>query len=149
MANNEESVDLGSSDSGITPTSSAPLEPLPAELKARSLEAFGDWLNPKASGMVTLGASAITFAQVTPSLKEVIIDRKAVIQALFAYGAYTRRNAAYWFHEFISRGVATVQQALEPRWPVPTILAASQKGSRVALSQSMTTKVIPAALLIA
>ena len=106
-------------------------------------------LNPKAAGMVALGGSAITFAQLTSNGKEVIIDRKAVIQALFAYGAYTRGNAAYWFHEFISGGVATVRQALEPRWPVQAILAASQKGSRVALSQSMTTKVIPAALLIA
>ena len=149
MANTEESVDLGSSESGLSPKNSAPLEPLPAELQARSLEAFGHWLNPKAGGMVTLGASAITFAQVTPNGKEVIIDRKAVIQALFAYGAYTRRNAAFWFHEFISRGVATVPSALEPRSPVPAILAASQTGSRVALSQSMTTKVIPAALLIA
>ena len=149
MANTKESVDLGSSDSGLSPKSSAPLELLPAELKARSLEAFGHWLNPKAAGMVALGASAITFAQLAPKGKEVIIDRKAVIQSLFAYGAYTRGNAAYWVHEFISRGVATVPSALEPRWPVPTILAACQSGSRVALSQSMTTKVIPAALLIA
>ena len=149
MANSGKSADLGESGSSAAPASHASSELPTAVLQARSLEAFGDRLNPKATGMVALGESAIAFAQVTSHQAEVIIDRKAVIQALFAYGADAEGNAAYWMHAFITRNVATDPKALAPRWPVPTIAAAIQKGSRVALSQSMTTKVIPAALRVA
>ena len=83
MANSKVAADFDGNSSSDPLTSA---ERLPAPFVAASFAAFGDILNPKAHDMVAVAKLAIIFAGLDSTRNEMIIDRRAVVQAVYAYG---------------------------------------------------------------